>query len=236
MDIVKKIIVYGDSILKGVQINKENKRYFVDNNIDTDAIGEKFDLNIENLSKFGCTLPKGSKLIEKALENGLNCDALIMDFGGNDCDFNWKEVSDNPDKDHQPHTPLDIFIKTYKDIIAKLKDAGILPILTNLPPIEPHKYFNWFTSNGLNKENIMKWLGNVSTIYRYQENYSRSVEKIAVETDCPLVDLRGAFLKHRRIDDYLCEDGIHPNTAGQKLIEDAFSAFAKNRLQPITVK
>jgi lysophospholipase L1-like esterase len=70
----------------------------------------------------------------------------------------------------------------------------------------------------------------VNTIYRYQENYSRAIEKIAKEAEVDCIDLRGAFLSNRRIDDLLCEDGIHPNTNGQKVIEGAFMAFAEKRL------
>ena len=81
---------------------------------------------------------------------------------------------------------------------------------------------------------MLKWLGSVNAIYRVQEHYSRLVEKIAAETNTLIVDLRGAFLKHRRIEGFLCEDGTHPNTEGQKIITEAFLDFAeKLRLQPI---
>ena len=70
--------------------------------------------------------------------------------------------------------------------------------------------------------------GDANAIYRYQEKYSLAVERLARETDCPLVDLRSAFLEKRSLLPYLCEDGIHPNDAGQKLIHDALAAAAAN--------
>jgi hypothetical protein len=46
---------------------------------------------------------------------------------------------------------------------------------------------------GLKKENILKWLGSINTIYRFQESYSRMIEKIAAETKTRLVDIRTLF-------------------------------------------
>ena len=34
------------------------------------------------------------------------------------------------------------------------------------------------------------------------------------------------FLKERRIEHLLCEDGVHPNTEGQRVITQAFLEFA----------
>ena len=226
MSVIKSIKVFGDSILKGVQLNKENKRYFISNNIDINAIGERFSLDIENFSRFGYTITSGEKLLNQRLENGMVCDAVLMEFGGNDCDFKWQEISDNPKGEHKPNTSIETFEDSYRRIIAFLKGRGITPILTTLPPIDPQRYFNWFCSDKLNRENIMSWLGSVNTIYRYQENYSRCIERIAKDTNTECVDLRGAFLSNRRIDDLLCEDGIHPNTNGQKVMERAFVDFA----------
>ena len=221
---IREIEVFGDSILKGIQLNSENKKYVIDNNIDIDQISKKYTVEIKNFSKFGCTIEKAKKIVDRNLEKGIKCDVAIMEYGGNDCDFNWREVAGDPDKEHFPNTPLEIFSKTYREIISKLKVKGIVPILTNLPPIDPQRFFDWFC-NGLNKENVMKWLGSINTIYRQQETYSREVEKIARETGCPLIDIRGAFLRRRKVEDLLCEDGIHPNTEGQKVITQAFLEF-----------
>ncbi len=226
MDIIRKIEVFGDSIFKGIQLNSENLRYHVNNNIDFEMLSQKFSLSFKNHSKFGCTIQKGKLMIDAFLEKNPDCNAIIMDFGGNDCDFNWNEISERPNDNHIPNTPIDVFIETYKGIIEKLKQNGIEPILATLPPLEPQLFFDWF-SKGLNKDNILAWLGNISTIYRHQETYSMAVMKVAFETGTRLIDLREPFLKHRRIEQLLCEDGTHPNTEGQKLITGAFSKFAE---------
>ena len=225
MQICRKIEVFGDSLLKGIQVNPKNKCYHVDNHIDIEGLEKEHSLIIKNFSKFGCTITKGFSLIEKRLKSGeASCDAIVMDYGGNDCDFNWQEVGERPYGDHLPNTPLDLFIETYHKIIKRINEKGIRPILTTLPPLDAQRFFDWFC-NGLNKANILSWLESVETIYRWQENYSRTIEKIAAETNTLIVDIRGAFLKHGRIKRFLCEDGTHPNTEGQRIITGAFFGF-----------
>ena len=225
MKIYRKIEVFGDSLLKGIQVNPKNNRYHVDNHIDVEGLEKTHSLSIKNFSKLGCTITKGFSLIESRLKNGeAYCDAIVMDYGGNDCDFNWKEIAEKPEGEHLPNTPLGIFVDTYHKIICLLKENGIRPILTNLPPLDAQRFFDWYC-NGLNKTNVLEWLEGVESIYRWQENYSKTVEKIAIETDTLFVDIRGAFLKQGRIKRFLCEDGTHPNTEGQRIITEAFFDF-----------
>lgn len=219
--------IYGDSILKGIQINPANKKYYINNNIDVKTLSEKYSIQIKNCSSFGCTVTKGRTMLKKSLEN-LGCDAIVMDYGGNDCDYNWKAISEAPEGNYFPNTPIELFVETYHDIIDTLKKKGILPILTTLPPLDPQSFFNWFCRD-LNKKNILMWLGEIKNIYYHQESYSKTIEKIALDTHVPLVDLRGAFLKSGNVSALLCEDGTHPNTSGQKIIASSFNNFA-NRL------
>ena len=224
MRIIRKIEVFGDSILKGIQVNPFNKRYHVNSNIDVDMLSKRFSFDIVNRSKLGCTVTKGRSMLDNYLDKTPDCTAILMNYGGNDCDFNWKAISENPDAEHEPNTPISRFIRIYSDTIKKIKEKRISPVIANLPPIEPQRYFDWLC-RGLNRENILRWLEGVNTIYRYQEFYSRAVEKIAASTGALLVDLRGAFLRERQIGRFLCEDGIHPNTAGQGLITQEFVRF-----------
>ena len=229
MEIIRKIEIFGDSILKGIQINPQNRRYHVNNNIDIGMLSKRFSLNIVNHSKLGCTVTKGKAVLYRFLDKAPDCAAILMDFGGNDCDFDWKSISENPDHDHHPNTPLCKFVKIYSDLVEKIRSSGIRPVITNLPPIDPQRYFDWFCK-GLKKDNIMRWLGDINAIYRYQELYSRTVEDISRNSGALLVDLRTAFLKERRLDRYLCEDGIHPNTEGQMLMTQAFTNFCASAL------
>lgn len=228
MNCITNIQLFGDSILKGIQINPINKRYYTKNDIDTQMLSERYALCFQNDSRFGCTVTKGEKILTSKMESGLHCDAVIMDFGGNDCDYKWNEIAENPEGSFQPNTPLLDFMIEYRIIIQKLKAKGIVPILTTLPPLEPQRFFDWWCQN-LNKDNILKWLGSITAIYSQQEKYSRHVEQLAKEENVSLVDIRGAFLDHGHIGTLMCEDGTHPNSKGQEIITEAFSNFFDNR-------
>ncbi|MFV0529640.1 MAG: SGNH/GDSL hydrolase family protein [Lachnospiraceae bacterium] len=222
---LSKISFFGDSILKGIQINPSNNKYYTKNDMDMDAISTSFRANIQNFSRFGCTVTKGAALLEARLEKGMDCDAVIMDFGGNDCDFTWADIAQNPEGNFLPHTPIEEFSRVYRDLIVKLKEHAITPILTTLPPLEPQRFFDWFCKD-LDKENILKWLGSIKKIYTHQEAYSREVEKIAALEKVPLVDIRKVFLQKGPAKELLCEDGTHPNSRGQKAITEAFLEFS----------
>lgn len=228
-NIIKQIGIYGDSILKGVMLDKNTNKYYIGNKQNVEQITSSFPLNVINNARFGCTIEKGYEQLKRDIEKGLNSDYIILEYGGNDCDFNWSEVSDAPDTDHTPHTKLERFKQLYKEMINILKEKHITPILISLPPINAEKYINWISRKGLNKDNILKWLGDVGKLYRYQELYSRTVEKIAKETGCLFVDVRTKFLEKENLKDYLCEDGIHPNENGHKLILEAFTEFLNTK-------
>ncbi|MCL2213172.1 MAG: SGNH/GDSL hydrolase family protein, partial [Oscillospiraceae bacterium] len=224
MNTLKKINFFGDSILKGVQIHPDTGRYHVDCHIDTTAISAVFGGEIENFSSFGCTVVRGRRQIEKFLANDGKCDAIIMNYGGNDCDYHWNEIAANPDSDHSPHVPLDQFERLYYELIDFVKREGIIPILCTLTPLEPQRFHDWFCRD-LDKGVIVKWLDGINSIYRHQENYSRRVEKIARVAKVPLVDLRGAMLGYPRAGQLLCEDGTHVNTQGQQVLTRTFADF-----------
>jgi hypothetical protein len=77
------------------------------------------------------------------------------------------------------------------------------------------------------------WLGEIKNIYYHQESYSKTIEKIALDKHVPLVDIRGEFLKSGNVNALLCEDGTHPNTSGQKIIETSFNKFANGFLNTL---
>lgn len=123
-------------------------------------------------------------------------------------------------------------MQRYREMIVRLRLHGITPVVTTLPPLEPERFFNWWCRD-LDQEAVRRWLGCVCNIYAHQENYSRAVERLARETQTPLVDLRGAFLAHGHVERLLCEDGTHPNSAGQALIGQTFRDFAREHLEPV---
>ena len=56
---------------------------------------------------------------------------------------------------------------------------------------------------------ILKYLGDVQRIYRWQERYALAVAEIGSKLGCTLLNLREAFLVARDFKSLLCVDGIH---------------------------
>lgn len=220
-----KIAIWGDSVLKGIILNKQGRYEVLPENC-AQEIERKHGLRIENKARFGCTITKGMRQLERAIACGLDCDYVLLEYGGNDCDFDWKAVSDDPTKPHQPRTRLEDFIKIYEDMVLLLKKHAITPIVVSLPPISGRKYLDYLVSNGLSRENLLHFLGEESMIYRFHESYSLAVTGLAHRLSCPYAPVREAFLREWNQPDYICEDGIHPNERGHRLMQAVFESMA----------
>ena len=214
------ICIFGDSIMKGVIFDSIRGRYIYLKNRFLNILGRRnSSVRVDNFAKFGCTITSGKKIIEKHSDKLPGYRFTALEFGGNDCDFDWKSVSECPDGIHLPKTPLDEFESLYSKIIDDVSNSGSKPVLFSLPPLSAERYFAWI-SKGLNAGNILRWLGDVGHIYRWHEMYNNTVVKIAEAKNVLLIDIREAFLKARDYLSLLCEDGIHPNEAGHALISD----------------
>ncbi|NLK39438.1 MAG: SGNH/GDSL hydrolase family protein [Clostridiales bacterium] len=235
---IKKAIVWGDSVLRGVAYDEERGRYAVLRTTAVSKVSEELGIEVINRAKMGMTIEKGLELIEADLNRGIVADAALIEFGGNDCDFNWAAISENPNAQHLPKTPIDIFEKKLKHIVTKLRGSGIYTALATLPPIVADKYFDFIARHGLNKDNILQWLGDKHHIYRFHEMYSNVIQRVARECGCALLDLRSAFLSRWDSNALFCKDGIHPNQEGQIVMGEFVlqEALPKANIQLVTSK
>ncbi len=226
----KHIALFGDSILKGVILG-EDKRYHISKEIDWQDIEQKLNITIDNCSKMGLCIDGGKEKLIKYLETNPQIDSIVLEYGGNDSDYKWNEVSQNPNGQNLPKTDLNQFANDLKNMIELIRSHNIKPILMTLPPIIAERYFDFIISQGNNKDNIKKFLGDVQIIYRRQELYSNEILKVAKQLDVDVVDVRSKFLQAYDLNSLYCQDGIHPNTNGQQLIVSAFlDFFRKNEI------
>jgi acyl-CoA thioesterase-1 len=219
--------VWGDSVLKGVVYDVARGRYTLLKDSAIAMLSKHFRLPVENFSRMGRTAPEALEAM-RALDSGAFRDKLVViEYGGNDCDFNWAEVADAPGASHAPRTPAEQFTGALRDMARHIKACGGVPLLCSLPPLDCRRYLKWIVRDGLNESNILSFLGVPERIYRWQEYYSSLVLRVAAEVNCRWVPLREAFLESVRGEDVLCIDGIHPNDRGHRLIFDASVEFAK---------
>ena len=213
------IYVFGDSILKGVRL--ENGTYSRDRSWE-ERLAEQFGLNILNRSRFGCTVEKALPMIRRECASPAEGALAAVEYGGNDCDYDWTAISENPEGQYECRTPPEQFERDFREILHLVKESGRIPVVFTLPPIHSERYLRFVCRNGNSPERILHWLGDVEAISRWQERYSAMAAAAARETGARLLDLRAAFPRNPdRLRDYLCEDGIHPSRLGQELIYHA---------------
>ena len=221
---LRSICVFGDSIAKGVVLDNRKNRYtYIKDNF-MNIFSRKSGIRTENYAKFGCDVIKGSKIISNHISELSEFDNILVEFGGNDCNFNWNRISEEPEKEHIPSTPIASFKEIYTKMIEKIRAAGSDPIMMNLPPLVAEKFFAW-VSKGNNAGNILKWLGDVDHIFRWHRDYNDAVCEIAEKNSVPLIDIRSAFTELGDYSEYICEDGMHTNLKGHRLIADRMLSF-----------
>lgn len=225
----KTAIIFGDSIMKGTVY--EGGRYRSCCNEVFLPKMEGLGIALDNRSRFGYTAERGLGLIKKAVAAGERPDYALVEYGGNDCNFDWPAIGRDPDYPHQPLTALGDFEAIMRECIGLLRGAGITPVLMSLPPIDSDKYYEYIISRGVNRANLLKFLGSPLSMYRYQELYSDAVSKLALSEGLPFVDVRSAFLRciGSPFGRLISGDGLHPTEKGYEIVADCF----RERLEAI---
>ena len=191
-------------------------------------------IQIHNYARFGCTIRKAIRWIRRDCEeSGKPEDSVVLEFGGNDCDYDWARISQNPALRIQCKTPPEEFAALYREALALIRQSGRRPVAMTLPPIHSLRYLNFVCRNGLIKENLLRWLGDAGAIGRRQRLYSELALQVAREEQAEVIDLRAAFPQDETaLAELLCEDGIHPNQKGQaRILNEIRTACCRNNYQ-----
>lgn len=228
-----KIVLFGDSIGKGI-VTERNERAVTSANA-VHLFENKYSIEIDNRSKFGQTVAKccRRKEIEKYLESLDRSvkNAVIIELGGNDCAYFWENVASAPDVKHDSVTPLKEFVEYYQNMLSTIITSGVPVFCCSLVPINAKKYLDNVIGKICDKEKVLKYFnGDYTVIYRHHEMFSDAIKSICYASCIPVIDLRETFVKTGDSDAYLCEDGIHPNERGQRLIFETVCDFAEGYL------
>ena len=216
-----KVTALGDSVTKGVILTEANKYSLVEHSY-LDIVGRELDLQISNYGRFGSTIDMGDTMIKRHSDEIASSEYTFIEYGGNDCDFDWMKIADSPKDCYAPNTKLEDFKERFIELIHKVRALGSKPVIISLPPILSTPYFSFFSRfmSDEQKENVIKWLGgSTDIISRWHESYNRALFMIAQKTQTPIIDITTAFETFRGdITSLYCADGIHPNARGHKMI------------------
>ena len=218
---MKKILAIGDSIVKGVSY--EEGRYHVNPERFTNLLEKQWNISIENKGRMGSTISNLVKEIDRSKKflNSPECDTVFLSYGGNDCDYDWQAVADSPDTIHICRTEYNEFRNLYLIGIDRIKSLGKRVCLLSLPPIDASKYFHFITKDR-NADAVLHWLqGDVNLLMHWHEMFNLAIFKIGEIAKVAVLDITSCFLAKPNYTEYLCDDGIHPNILGHKLIANA---------------
>lgn len=216
----------GDSIIKGVVLVRdgEQSKYTLAVRSIVDLCAERLHVIPLNLGKMGCTILSGEQVIDRFWSRISGSKYVLLEYGGNDSDFFWSRIADDPHSNHQPRTPLDVYESAYERVINKIRLAGAEPVVLSLPPLDADRYFELFSAgwSDRQRQNVIGWLGgSTAGIVSGHELYNMATWKVAGRTGARWIDVTTDWLLTHHYQDMLCEDGIHPNEQGQKLIAEA---------------
>ena len=210
--------IWGDSIAKGIVYDESRGRYAICRENCIMKLSKNVDFAVENYSVMGQTSENGLERMQGgALKSG---HIAAIEYGGNDCDLDWKLVAEHPEIEQHGKVPLEKFGENLETMVDRVRQAGMRPVLVTPAPLIAERYFNWI-SRGLNRENILAYLGDVDHIFRWQEGYAEKVRSVAQKMGVYLVDIRKKMLESDNLEDMMCLDGIHPNALGHEAIYEA---------------
>ena len=87
MDEMLRIAVFGDSLMKGTLPDEQLRYHFHTDLFETPLAG--LHAEVTNKSVFGATSRKGVTLVQRDLARGHRYDWALVEYGGNDCNYDW---------------------------------------------------------------------------------------------------------------------------------------------------
>lgn len=222
MSEIKSVIVWGDSILKGI-ISSEDLTQIRPSEINAlQMAGEKLAIEINNKSIYGAHIIKLQSTQTKNLNKGLTADIALIESGTNDCDYEWNDVCTKPFSEITQKVPLADFKRIASEMVDTSRENKITPVLVTAPDLAIPQWKEYIT-RGLDKEKIAQFIGHDPyVLLRNQEEYMEALRQIAKEKNVQLIDMRVEFRKTSDPMSLMCKDGVHPNIEGHKLMADVF--------------
>ena len=222
MSEIKSVIVWGDSILKGI-ISSEDLTQIRPSEINAlQMAGEKLAIEINNKSSYGAHIIKLQSTQTKNLNKGLTADIALIESGTNDCDYEWNDVCTKPFSEITQKVPLADFKRIASEMVDTSRENKITPVLVTAPDLAI-PYWKEYITRGLDKEKIAQFIGHDPyVLLRNQEEYMEALRQIAKEKNVQLIDMRVEFRKTSDPMSLMCKDGVHPNIEGHKLMADVF--------------
>ena len=222
-----KIVVFGDSILKGViTIPNSDKLFDVTENDSLSLAQKELGFELDNRSIYGNITSKGLIKLQKFFEKGGEADFCIIEFGSNDCDYDWnifKPCAELPPvSEIKQKVPLAEYLENLKQMVELCRSNKVTPLMMGLIP---YVCDDWYKTiiKGQNEAAILDFLGGSSeTLGKNQLIYKDAQADFVQKNNVQFLDPWTIFEGHKEL---MCYDGIHPNEKGYELLSKAWIKF-----------
>lgn len=216
-----KIVCFGDSVTRGITFVRGRFKIIKDNYPaqlqhllgDRDEVINKgvFNDNSDLLVK---------RLDKDVLE--LHPDLVLVNIGGNDCNFHWDQVALLPEEEHVPIVPLERYLSNISEIAERITLSGAVPVILSLLPLDPTRYYRSLMKHY--SHSIGHWISYCGGIEHWHGMYNRALKHLVQKINVPYLDVRSAFKLKGSFSELINEDGLHPTAKGYRaLAEIVFS-------------
>ena len=210
-----KLVVFGDSILKGVITIPGSSKLFDTTENDSLSLAQKeLGFELDNRSIYGNITSKGLIKLQKFFEKGGQADFCVIEFGSNDCDYDWGSLVQK--------VPLEQYLENLAAMVKLCRDNKVTPLMMGLIP---YVCDDWFKTiiKGQNEAAILDFLGgSPEQLGKNQLIYKNAQADFVQKNNVQFLDPWTLFEGHK---EYMCFDGIHPNEKGYELLSKAWIKF-----------
>ena len=210
-----KIVVFGDSILKGVITIPNSGKLFDTTENDSLSLAQKeLGFELDNRSIYGNITSKGLIKLQKFFEKGGEADFCIIELGSNDCDYDWGTLVQK--------VPLAEYLDNLAAMVKLCREHKVTPLMMGLIP---YVCDDWYQTiiKGQNEAAILDFLGGSSeTLGKNQLIYKDAQADFVQKNNVQFLDPWTIFEGHKEL---MCYDGIHPNEKGYELLSKAWINF-----------
>ena len=210
-----KLVVFGDSILKGVITIPNSGKLFDTTENDSLTLAQKeLGFELDNRSIYGNITSKGLLKLQKFFDKGESADFCVIEFGSNDCDYDWGTLVQK--------VPLEDYLANLTAMVKLCREHKVTPLMMGLIP---YVCDDWFKTiiKGHDEAAILNFLGgSAETLGKNQLIYKNAQADFVQKNNVQFLDPWTIFQGHKEL---MCYDGIHPNEEGYQQLSKAWIKF-----------
>jgi len=186
---------------------------------------KEFGIEICNYAMPTFTTERVLDWAQSTMERVAAPDFVIIECGGNDCDYDWKTLVESEGKVIRHRRSLEQFKKDYENLIRFFHGMRIPVIAAITPHISTPKYLLHLQNVDERIKNLGEFLPTVKQMRMEYKTYEDQMYAIAKQYKCDIIELQEYFEPLERPEEFFSSDGMHPNEKGYALIGNSFKKY-----------